>query len=103
MRLTSLQYVFKRAQARRNVAKTVGPARGDGGATAIAGGSEGVAGFQFGLLGSENPATAQRDARRSMAISTGQPNIEASNQAYEFPSCFFGCYFFYPTSYTPTL
>ena len=44
MRLTSLQYVFKRAQARRNVAKTVGPARGDGGATAIASGSEEVVG-----------------------------------------------------------
>src|SRR5262249_14825656 len=40
MRLTSQPSVFKRAQARRNVAKNVGPSRGDGWATAIAGGGE---------------------------------------------------------------
>jgi hypothetical protein len=36
--------VFKRAQARRNVAKNVGPARGDGWATAVAGASEEIVG-----------------------------------------------------------
>src|SRR5262249_47362676 len=45
----------------------MGPASG---ATAIAGGSEEVVGFQFGLLGSENPAIAQRDARRSSSAPT---------------------------------
>src|SRR6516225_4461668 len=36
--------VFKRAQARRNVAKNVGPARGEDWTTAIAGGGEEVVG-----------------------------------------------------------
>src|SRR5262249_5245233 len=44
MRLTSQPSVFKRAQARRNVAKSVGVARGDDWATAIAGGGEEVVG-----------------------------------------------------------
>src|SRR5262249_35924303 len=42
MRLTSQPSVFKRAQARRNVAKNVGPARRDGGTPVVAGASKEV-------------------------------------------------------------